>query len=173
MNLELALFIVLGLMAVVSALMVVSRRSPITATMFLVMHFITLGGLYLLLNAQFMAVIQILVYAGAIMVLVVFVIMLLNLGSEEALSEKVTKRESVSIMLSMLMGGGIVLAVTRAVFPHATDKASAAVANGTIEAVGKALFTRYVFPFEMISLVLLAATVGAVVLTRRKVQPEH
>ncbi|HVZ38373.1 MAG TPA: NADH-quinone oxidoreductase subunit J [Candidatus Kapabacteria bacterium] len=167
MNIELILFVVLGLLAVVSALMVVSRKSPIAATMFLVMHFMALGGLYLLLHAQFMAVVQVLVYAGAIMVLVVFVIMLLNLGDEQSLSEKVTKRETSGIALSMLLGGALIFAVTRAVRPHASDAAAAALNNGTIESVGKALFTTYVFPFEMISLVLLAAAVGAVVLTKR------
>lgn len=172
MNLELILFILLALMAVVSALMVITRKSPITATMFLVMHFITLGGLYLLLHAQFMAVIQVLVYAGAIMVLVVFVIMLLNLGNEQALSDKITSRQSLAILLAMVMGGGIIYAVTRTIAPHPTNNAAAALTNGTIESVGKALFSTYVFPFEMVSLILLAAVVGAVVLTKRTLPEE-
>ena len=167
MSLEPILFAILAVMAVVSALMVITRKSPISASMFLVMHFVTLGGLYLLLNAQFMAAIQILVYAGAIMVLVVFVIMLLNLGSEESLSEKMTSRESIGVLLSMLFGGALIFAIMQARRPAVTNVRPDAVANGTVEMVGQALFTTYVFPFEMVSLVLLAAAVGAVVLTKR------
>jgi NADH-quinone oxidoreductase subunit J len=110
----------------------------------------------------------VLVYAGAIMVLVVFVIMLLNLGKEEPLSQKVTSRESVSVALSMFLGGIIIWALTRSIHPSSSPASAAtAIANGTVEAVGKSLFTTYVFPFEMVSLVLLAAAVGAVVLTKR------
>lgn len=169
MTLELALYLILAIMAVVSALMVVTRKSPITATMFLVMHFMTLGGLYLTLHAQFMAVIQVLVYAGAIMVLVVFVIMLLNLGNEESLSEKMTSRQSLGVFFSILFGAALIWGIFHGTHPKALANASS-VQNGTIEAVGKALFTTYVFPFEMVSLVLLAAAVGAVVLTKRHLQ---
>jgi NADH-quinone oxidoreductase subunit J len=116
-----------------------------------------------------MAVMQVLVYAGAIMVLVVFVIMLLNLGSEESLSEKMTTRQSLGIFFSMLFGAALIWGIFRSSHPKALANASS-INNGTIEAVGKALFTTYVFPFEMISLVLLAAAVGAVVLTKRHLQ---
>jgi NADH-quinone oxidoreductase subunit J len=169
MTLELALFILLGAMALGSALAVVTRKNPIGAAMFLVMHFMALAGLYLTLSAQFMAAIQVLVYAGAIMVLVVFVIMLLNLGNEETLKERLSSREGLSVGLAMLLGGTLIFALTRVVFngPPAPAKI---VANGTIEGVGRALFTTYVFPFEMISLVLLAAVVGAVVLTKRNLR---
>jgi len=169
MTIELALYLILAIMAVVSALMVVTRKSPITATMYLVMHFITLGGLYLTLHAQFMAVIQVLVYAGAIMVLVVFVIMLLNLGNEESLRKKMTSRESLGVFFSILFGGALIWGISGSAHTKVTASANA-LANGTIEGVGKALFTTYVFPFEMVSLVLLSAVVGAVVLTKRHLQ---
>lgn len=169
MTLELALYLILAIMAVLSALMVVTRKSPITATMYLVMHFLTLGGLYLTLHAQFMAVIQVLVYAGAIMVLVVFVIMLLNLGNEEPLSRKMASKESLGVLFAVLFGGALIWGIFHSTHPKALANASS-INNGTIEAVGKALFTTYVFPFEMISLVLLAAAVGAVVLTKRHLQ---
>jgi NADH-quinone oxidoreductase subunit J len=167
MSIDHVLFIILAVLAVASALMVITRKSPITAAMFLVMHFMSLGGLYLTLQAQFMAVIQVLVYAGAIMVLVVFVIMLLNLGKEEPLSQKITSRESISVAASMFLGGIIIWGLTRVMHPKASPGSATAAANGTIEMVGKSLFTTYVFPFEMVSLVLLAAAVGAVVLTKR------
>jgi NADH-quinone oxidoreductase subunit J len=167
MSLDQVLFAILALLAVFSGLMVITRKSPITAAMFLVMHFMSLSGLYLTLHAQFMAAIQVLVYAGAIMVLVVFVIMLLNLGREESLGKKVTTRESLGVALSMFLGGILIYAFTRTMHPQASPGSQTAIANGTIEMVGKSLFTTYVFPFEMVSLVLLAAAVGAVVLTKR------
>jgi NADH-quinone oxidoreductase subunit J len=167
MSLDQVLFTILAVMAVVSAVMVITRKSPITAAMFLVMHFMSLSGLYLTLHAQFMAAIQVLVYAGAIMVLVVFVIMLLNLGREEKLSQKVTTRESLGVATSIFLGGIIIYALTRVTHPQASPGSQSAIANGTIEMVGKSLFTTYVFPFEMVSLILLAAAVGAVVLTKR------
>ncbi len=169
MTVDLVLYLILAIMAVVSALNVITRKSPITATMFLVMHFLSLGGIYLTLQAQFMAVIQILVYAGAIMVLVVFVIMLLNLGKEEPLSEKLKSRQAAGVALGMVLGGAIIYAVTK-VFHDPSAASKEITQNGTIQAVGKALFTTYVFPFEMASLVLLAAAIGAVVLTKRHIE---
>ncbi len=163
------IFFVIAVLSVLSALAVITRKNPITAVMFLVMHFLMLAGLYLSLQAQFMAAIQVLVYAGAIMVLVVFVIMLLNLGNEERLSQNIVSKESVGVGLAILLGGGIIFAVTRSSH-QITALSPKAIENGSIEGVGKALFTTYVFPFEMISLVLLAAAVGAVVLTKRRLE---
>jgi NADH-quinone oxidoreductase subunit J len=169
MSAELVLFLVLGIIAIATAIAVIVNRNPITSAISLVMHFITLAGLYLTLNAQFMAAIQVLVYAGAIMVLVVFVIMLLNLGSDTSLRQAATSKEAVGVGLAILLGGFLIYALTRTA--HSTQGVSEKIlANGTVESVGKALFTTYVFPFEMVSLVLLAAAVGAVVLTKRHVQ---
>ena len=87
MTLESVLFYSLGAVSIGSALMMVTRRSPVMSALYLILNFFALGGLYLSLHAQFIAFIQILVYAGAIMVLFVFVIMLLNLGDEKQLTE--------------------------------------------------------------------------------------
>lgn len=167
MSIELTLFLILGIMAAASALAVITRKNPITASMFLVMHFISLAGLYLTLHAQFMAAIQILVYAGAIMVLVVFVIMLLNLGSEESLGDAITSRQGFGVAGAILLGSAIIFGLTRSSYGSPVN--ARFIENGKIETIGKALFTTYVFPFEMISLVLLAAAVGAVVLTKRHI----
>lgn len=171
MSLDLVLFIILGTMAIVSALGVIIRKNPITAAMLLVVHFIALSGLYLTLSAQFLAVIQMLIYAGAIMVLVVFVIMLLNLGREEPVSSGLRSREGLSIVLVMALGGILVFVFSRTLQAKTTGvDLQHRVANGSIESIGRALFTTYVFPFEMIALVLLAAVVGAVVLTKRHME---
>jgi NADH-quinone oxidoreductase subunit J len=169
MSAELVLFLLLGILAVGSAVAVIVNRNPITSAIGLVLHFVTLAGLYLTLNAQFMAAIQVLVYAGAIMVLVVFVIMLLNLGSDTSLKQSTRSKEAFGVGLALLLGGVLIYALTRTV--HSTQGVSEKMlANGTVESVGKSLFTTYVFPFEMVSLVLLAAAVGAVVLTKRHLQ---
>lgn len=169
MSLELILFLILGALGVASAVGVIATRNPIAAAMSLVVHFIAQAGLYLSLNAMFMAAIQVLVYAGAIMVLFVFVIMLLNLGHEEKLRERFTSRQGIGIVLSLLLGAMLVFVITRATFGSPPD-GSDLVANGSVQAIGTALFTTYVYPFEMVSLILLAAVVGAVVLAKRHVE---
>lgn len=170
MSLDLTFFIILAIMAVVSALMVVLRKNPISSAMCLVLHFVSLAGLYLTLHAQFMAVIQMLVYAGAIMVLVVFVIMLLNLGREEKVAVRQSARAAIGIGSAMVLGALMIYGLTHVMRPVSTGSPQAMV-NGEIASVGKALFsTAYVFPFEMVSLVLLAAAVGSVVLTKRNLK---
>ncbi len=170
MSLDLTFFIILSIMAVASALMVILRKNPITSAMSLVLHFVSLAGLYLTLHAQFMAVIQMLVYAGAIMVLVVFVIMLLNLGREEKTAARQSARAAIGIGATMVLGALLIFGLTQVMRPVAAGSSQAMV-NGQIASVGKALFsTAYVFPFEMVSLVLLAAAVGAVVLTKRNLK---
>ena len=137
--------------------------------MSLVLHFFSLAGIYLTLQAQFVAVIQILVYAGAIMVLVVFVIMLLNVGREEVMKEKNGWRTPVAAAL------GVMLAFQMAkVFFSDMSSAPAlpesAARTGTTESLGSVLFGQYLFPFEAISLLLLVAVVGAIILAKKKVE---
>ncbi len=168
MNLELVIFYILGALAIGSGVGVIATRNPIGAAMSLVVHFIALAGLYLSLNAMFMAAIQVLVYAGAIMVLVMFVIMLLNLGSEQKLRERLTSRQGLGVAASLLLGAILVFVVTRTTF--GSPDSAGALGDGSVDAIGRALFTTYVYPFEMVSLILLAAAVGAVVLAKRHVE---
>lgn len=170
MNFELIVFCLLGALAIGSGIGVIATRNPIGAAMSLVVHFIALAGLYLSLNAMFMAAIQVLVYAGAIMVLVVFVIMLLNLGSEGKLRERFTSKQGIGIAMSILVGALLVFGVTRATFGTPPGSHEQSLANGSVQGIGKALFTTYVYPFEMVSLILLAAAVGAVVLAKRHME---
>jgi len=88
-DLESIIFIILGITAIFSAIMMISRRNPISSALFLILNFFTISGMYLLLKAQFIAIIQVLVYMGAIMVLFLFVIMLLNLQDEKKLNRKI------------------------------------------------------------------------------------
>ncbi len=167
MSLTFIFFTVLAVLSVASAVVTISARSPVVSAISLIFHFFILAGLYLTLNAQFVAVIQILIYAGAIMVLVIFVIMLLNLGNEEKLKEKFNIRKGIAIVLGCVMiiqflmiyllhsNGGLELTANSADL-------------STAQSIGKTLFTDYLLPFEAISILLIAAIIGAVVLAKRK-----
>ncbi len=166
MNLEFIIFFVLGALAIASGITVITHKNPVVSAIALVFHFFMLAGLYLNLHAEFLAVLQILVYAGAIMVLVIFVIMLLNLGDEEKLKEKLNLRRITAIAFAFIMviQFGIIYLGT-----VAATSAGQVAPVGSPEAIGKDLFTAYLFPFEAISLLLLAAIIGSVILAKRKV----
>ena len=168
MTLESVLFFTLGVVSIGSALMMVTRRSPVMSALYLILNFFALGGLYLSLHAQFIAFIQILVYAGAIMVLFVFVIMLLNLGDEKQLTEKLSWKRIVGGGLSfgVLMELIFVIAFSKANLPPSQFEKATEI--GTVENIGMQLFTKFLFPFEVTSVLLLAAIVGAVVLAKKK-----
>ena len=168
MTLESILFYSLSAVAIASALLLVTRRSPVISALYLIVNFFCLAGLYLTLHAQFIAVIQIIVYAGAIMVLFVFVIMLLNLGDERKLSEAMSYKKIVAVGLAagLLTEFIYVIETSWIVLPASTINRGMEI--GTVEYIGGQLFTSYLFPFEVTSLVLLVAIVGAIVLAKRK-----
>ena len=170
MNLSSVLFAVFAVVGVVSALLVVTRRNPIISALFLILNFFCLAGLYLTLRAQFIAIIQILVYAGAIMVLFVFVIMLLSLGDERRLRDGFSWKKVVAggVVSGLLMELVYVFLLSR---PGAVPvDVARANAMGTVEAIGTQLFTRFLFPFEVTSLLLTAAIVGAILLAKKKLE---
>lgn len=168
MNFETVFFYTLAVVFVGSALMVITRRNPVIAALYLILNFFCLAGLYLTLHAQFIAVIQVLVYAGAIMVLFVFVIMLLNLGDEQHLSEQISWRKIVAAGLSvaLLLEVLYIVGVIESGIPP--GEVSRGIEIGTVENIGRELFTTYLFPFEVTSVLLLAAIVGAVVLAKKR-----
>lgn len=160
-------FLLLGGLAIASGIVTISSKNPLASAVSLVFHFFMLAGLYLTLQAQFVAVIQILVYAGAIMVLVIFVIMLLNLGDEKILKDKFNYRK----VLAVVVAGALALQLVVAYFANSSGKSafpSIAGINGTAEAIGMKLFNNYLFPFEITSILLLLAIVGAIVLAKRR-----
>jgi len=165
-NLQVILFALFAIGAVASALLTITRRNPVASAMSLIAHFFMLSGLYLTLEAQFVAVVQVLVYAGAIMVLVIFVIMLLNLGSERQLTERASLRSTLGWLVAALFAVQIGIVLTSK--PTGVNALSPkAVEIGTTEAIGQSLFTHYLFPFEAVSLLLLAALIGSVILAKR------
>jgi len=168
MSFETVLFYILAVVSIGSGILVITRRSPVMSVLYLILNFFALAGLYLTLHAQFIAVIQIIVYAGAIMVLFLFVIMLLNLGDEQKLSERVSFRKMTAVGLSfaVLMELVYIVLVREEEFP--VKNIERAVEIGSVEHIGKELFSTFLFPFEVTSVLLIAAIVGAVVLAKRK-----
>ena len=167
-NAELIVFIVLAPLAVVSALGMVLTRNAIYSALLLVVNFFCLAGFYVLLEAQFVAAVQVIVYAGAIMVLFLFVLMLLGVESQEALRETIKGQRPAAILLSLGLLVAIVGALAAGVFDAEPASLAAANEGGNVQAVGRLLFTRYTFAFETAGILLVVAAVGALVLGKRR-----
>lgn len=158
-------FIIIGL-----SLIVVTRKNPGHSVMWMLLLFFHIAGLYLFLNAEFIAAIQVIVYAGAILVLFLFVVLLLNLREEIALRQIVGSWPAAFFISALLF-----IAVTAALGAYVQGPAGKysidAIRSEThAKALGKLLYTEYLFPFEIASLILLVAVVGAVVLAKRKLR---
>ncbi len=172
MTLEFLMFFFVAAAAVTTALLMVLQRNPVMSAIFLIANFFCIAALYLLLHAQLLAVLQVVVYAGAIMVLVVFVIMLLNLGDERALAERMNLR----VIAAVVVSGALLVELLYVLVGLAWNDSPPAVGPGathigSVEGMGEALFGKFLLPFEVTSLLLLAAIVGAVVLARRAADP--
>jgi len=160
---ELALFIIFGLLAMVGAFGVLFSKKPVHSALFLLLNFVMLGFLYLVLGAQFLAASQLIVYAGAIMVLFLFVIMLIG---SETVGDFVAKGRTLSRYLGIVLGVLFLAGVGYAVGARAFPPAAGAPDYGATETVGKVLFTQFLVPFELVSVLLLVAMVGAILLAR-------
>ncbi len=150
------------------SLLVVTRRNPVHSVLFMLVLFVHIAALYLFLNAEFLAAVQIIVYAGAIMVLFLFVIMLLNLRREET-EEKFHRQWPVSAGAVAVLAVFFIMIVSKIVVLPALGEYSidAIRSEGSIMTVGKVLFTKYLLPFEIASIILLVAIIGAIVLAKK------
>jgi NADH-quinone oxidoreductase subunit J len=165
-------FYVFAVIAVIASLLVVGQKNPMHIVMLLIASFGALAGLYVLLDAPFTAVTQIIVYAGAIMVLVLFVVMLLNVPREEMLMTRPSALLGptgmrIGVVLSLLLGIEIVWAMTRIGVGWFSQEPGAASVS-SVALIGTELFTRHAFAFEATSVLILVAMIGAVVLARRE-----
>ena len=166
------LFWIFAVLSVVSAIFMVATPNPVRSALGLVATFICVAVFYVMLSAQFIAAVQIIVYAGAIMVLFLFVIMLLNLGAPEALRERGTIQPVIAVILaivflSILFSAKLFVSVNVSGVPPAVYKPL-----GTVEGIGTALFAQnqpWVLPFEMTSFLLLIAVIGAIIMAKRKI----
>ena len=165
---ELIVFIVLAPLSVVAALGMVLSRNPVYSALLLVVNFFCLAGFYVLLEAQFVAAVQVIVYAGAIMVLFLFVLMLLGVESQEAVQETIKGQRPAAVLLTLGLLVAIVAALAAGVFDAAPSSLAAANEGGNVQAVGRLLFTRYTFAFETAGVLLVVAAVGALVLGKRQ-----
>lgn len=157
----------LSFIAIMFAVMVVLSKNPIHSVLYLVLTFFSIAGHYVLLNAQFLAAVHIIVYAGAIMVLFLFIIMLLNLNEETEPQKSVWLKASATVASGLLL---IVLvgSLKGAETIVATKQFDGSV--GLIENLGKTLFADFLLPFEVASILLLVAMVGAVLLGKKSVK---
>ena len=165
-----ALFYLFGAIAIVASLLVIAQRNPIYSVLLLIGSFGALSGLYVLLDAPFVAVTQIIVYAGAIMVLFLFVVMLLNAPHEETEQDErlhAFRRQGpfrFGAVLALALAAELTWALTKGVGETGRFPGEAV---SSVQAIGKVLFTDYAFPFEVTSILILVAMVGAVVLAKR------
>jgi NADH-quinone oxidoreductase subunit J len=165
---ELIVFIVLAPLSVVTALGMVLSRNAVYSALLLVVNFFCLAGFYVLLEAQFVAAVQVIVYAGAIMVLFLFVLMLLGVGNEVAIKEQLRGQRPAAVLLTLGLLVAIVGALASGLFDAAPASLAAANQGGNVQAVGRLLFTRYTFAFETAGVLLVVAAVGALVLGKRQ-----
>lgn len=160
----LALFYLFAAISVISALIVVSARNPINSVIALVVCFLSIAGHYILLNAQFLAMVHIIVYTGAIMVLFLFVIMLLNLNKETEPTKTMVTR------VAAVLAGGVFFLTLLAAVRHGISIPQANSFDpgvGLVRSVGLSLFNEFLLPFEVSSVLFLSAMVGVVMLAKK------
>jgi NADH-quinone oxidoreductase subunit J len=166
-----ALFFGFAALLVVTSLLVVLHKNPVTSALFLVLAFCSLAGIYLLLNAEFLGMVQIVVYAGAIMVLFLFVIMYLNLQHDVESGVQIAVRRGIGwlagaallLVIGVLLRRGSSLGPGNETLPGAAD--------GNVASIGRLLYSRYLFPFEITSILLLVAMIGVIVIARGRARP--
>ncbi|MEO8771694.1 MAG: NADH-quinone oxidoreductase subunit J [Ferruginibacter sp.] len=164
MNITTIAFILLSLMAIGSAIMMITSKSPVHSVLWLIIVFFAISGHYVLLNAQFLAIVNIIVYAGAIMVLFLFVVMLMNLNAD---TEPI---KNYRMQLIGVISGGSLLLVLLSVLMKANGQQLVQMKvgdQGLIKILGQVLFRDYVLPFELSSVLFLSAMVGAVVIGKK------
>jgi NADH-quinone oxidoreductase subunit J len=170
MGLYEVLFWFLTVMALSCALGVILSRNPVTSVLFLIATFFSISGHYILMNAQFLAIVNIIVYAGAIMVLFLFVIMLMNLNAD------VEPQKSRLVQLAAIISGGILFLIVLAAlkstnFSGEVDRTATDI--GLVKQLGMTLFTKYVLPFEISSVLFLSAMIGAIVIGKKEPAQTH
>jgi NADH-quinone oxidoreductase subunit J len=163
---DVVFFLVFAIIAVVAAINVVIQTHPIASAVSLIGVMGSLAILYLLLGGEFIAAAQVIVYAGAVMVLFIFVILLLNAGAEVKRGRSmVVHLLGVPLLIALL---GLLAFFVERIFPRGVSVHFGGFTGGTAQAVGRALFTTYLLPFEVTSLLILIAILGAIVLGRKE-----
>ena len=161
---EQIMFAIFGAISVGGAIMVVTRRHPMASALYLILTLFAVAALFALRQAHFLAAIQVIVYAGAVVVLFIFVIMLINVPENRLPIERLTGLRFLGVTAAGLLILESALVARRFVMPG-----TPAADSGSVEAVGRALFTDYLLAFELTSVLLLAAVIGAIALAKKKI----
>ena len=161
---EAILFVIFGAIAVGGAIMVVTRRHPMASALYLILTLFAVAALFVLRQAHFLAAIQVIVYAGAVVVLFIFVIMLINVPDRKLPVERATGLRFLGVIVA-----GLFIVETALVARRLGMPAGGAADAGSVQAVGRALFGDYLLAFEVTSVLLLAAVIGAIALAKRKI----
>ncbi len=179
-NMEMAIFFILALIAVLAAVGVIVQRSVVRSALFLLVNFTSLAGLYLLLNAQFVAVVQVIVYAGAVVVLFLFVVMLLGIERAEDAAEAAAEGSGAGLVVrrlqraqwvaGALLGVLLLAGIAWAVVSARPGAGPPLVRTDNVRQLGEALMTGLAVPFELVAVVLLVAIIGTVVLAKKKLE---
>ena len=162
------IFLGVAFVSILASLLVITRKNPIHSAVFLVLTFLCVAVLYLLLYSQFIAIIQIIVYAGAIVTLILFVIMLLDIEEELRSGLKLFYSKVLGGVLAVLFLFGIIYSVAAAPLTGKMGSYPPETLSQNVKTIGEVLFTRYLFPFEIVSVLLVAAIVGAVGLSKKR-----
>jgi NADH-quinone oxidoreductase subunit J len=167
---ETLLFWLLSVIALIASVSMITQRNPVYSALFLIVTLLSLAALFLLLNADFLAAIQIIVYAGAIMVLFLFVIMLLDVRRTEVTPSRVRLQRSLGLLLGVVFFLETVLVLRSGAVQDMAPVTATPIDPdfGTAAGLGRALFTHYVFPLQLAAILLFVALIGAVVLAKRR-----
>jgi NADH-quinone oxidoreductase subunit J len=171
---ELVLFFVLAIVAVAAGVGVIAQRNATRSALFLLVNFCCLAGLYILLNAQFVAIVQVIVYAGAVVVLFLFVVMLLGADKAEESTEPQGSRaqaiQRVQGLVGLVLGALLLVGIVWALVLTGAGALPAFQPTDNVRQLGIALLTDFVVPFELVSLILLVAIISAVVLAKKRLE---
>ncbi len=170
MALDIVIFYICAIFAVGGAVMMILQRNPVASVMFMIVSLIAQAVLYVQLSALFVGALLIIVYAGAILVLFLFVIMLLNLRGERFEEERPKLGLTTKYTLAIIFFFEIVIIIKQTVFTGSISQSPVTVASdfGNVKPVAELLFTKYLFPFELTSILLLIAIVGAVLMAKKE-----
>jgi NADH-quinone oxidoreductase subunit J len=166
---ETLFFLIISFVAIVSAILVITCKNPINSALALIMTFFCLATYYVMLDAPFMAAVQVMVYAGAIMVLMVFTIMLLNIRVNDSKQQAHKVLFGIIIGFFTLINTLVIIFKSRAAMPTGPYSGDMIKNIGHTELIGREMFTNFLLPFEITSILLLAAIVGAVILAKKKI----
>jgi NADH-quinone oxidoreductase subunit J len=166
---EAVTFWVLAPLAIVAAVMILVSRKAVHSALWMALTMMILAVFFLLQGGVFLGVVQVVVYTGAVMMLFLFVLMLVGVDASDSMVETLRGQRVVGILLGVGLGGLVIAGLSRVTFASSVGIGAAEeAAGGHVEAIGKSLFTQYVFPFEVVSAVLITAALGAMVLTHRE-----